>query len=120
LTRNGFELDPVPFGVVTVIGPVVAPAGTVAVICVSESSVQLVAAVSLNLTEVAPVKLLPLMVTTVPTGPITGEKDEIVGAGVTVKLDALVAGPPPVVTPIGPVVAPEGTVVVICVSESTV
>ena len=74
-----------------------------------------------NFTDVAPVKALPVMVTTVPTGPIAGEKDEIVGAGcVTVKLDALVAIPPPVVTSIGPLVAPEGTVAVICVSESTV
>jgi hypothetical protein len=71
-------------------------------------------------------KALPLIVTTVPTGPIAGVNDEIVGAGcggggfVTVKLDPLVAVPPEVVTVIKPLVAPDGTVAVICVSESTV
>ena len=67
---------------------------------------------------------LPLIVTTVPTGPIAGENELIVGAAgggaVTVKPDALVAVPPAVVTLIGPPVAPDGTVAVICVSELTV
>src|SRR5436309_2438363 len=39
-----------------------------------------------------------------------------VAAGVTVKFAELVAVPPAVVTVIGPVVAPAGTFVVICVS----
>jgi hypothetical protein len=67
------------------------------------------AAVPLKLTAVAPVKLAPLIVTAVPAGPLTGVKLAIAGAAV--KLDALVAVPPGVVTLIGPVVAPAGTVV---------
>ena len=69
------------------------------------------AAVPLNRTADAPVKLVPLMVTLVPTGPLAGAKLAIVGAlTVTVKLLALVAVPPGVVTLSGPVVAPAGTV----------
>jgi hypothetical protein len=100
------------------ISPVVAPTGTVALICVSESSTN-EASVPLNFTTVAPVRLAPVMVTVVPTGPEVGMKPETVGP-VTVKLEALVAVPPGVVTPIDPVVAPLGTTVVIWVSELTV
>ena len=63
-----------------------------------------------NATAVAPVKFVPLIVTLVPTGPLVGAKLVIVGAGTTVKLLALVAVPPGVVTLTGPVVAPVGTV----------
>jgi hypothetical protein len=106
------ELVPVPLGVVTLILPVSAPAGTVAVILVAESTEKLVAVTPPNFTEVAPVKAVPLMVTTVPTGPLAGVKDVIVGAVVTVKSDALVAVPPGVVTVIFPVTAPVGTLAV--------
>ena len=64
----------------------------------------------LNLTAVAPVKVVPLIVTLVPTAPLVGVKPVIVGAGMTVKLVALVAVPPGVMTLTGPVVAPVGTV----------
>ena len=64
----------------------------------------------LNVTAVAPVKFVPLIVTLVPTGPLVGVKLVIVGAGITVKLFVLVAVPPDVVTLSGPVVAPGGTV----------
>ena len=64
----------------------------------------------LNATAVAPLKFVPLIVTLVPTGPLVGVKLVIVGAGTTVKLLALVAVPPGVVTRSGPVVAPVGTV----------
>src|SRR5881409_3702419 len=77
----------------------------------------------LKVTEVAPVKPLPLIVTAVPTRPLVGVKPLIVGAcaaDVTVKLDALVVLPPGAVTPIGPLVAPAGTVAAICESELTV
>jgi hypothetical protein len=51
------------------------------------------------------------MVTLAPTGPLVGAKLAIVGAlADTVKLLALVAVPPDVVTLSGPVVAPAGTV----------
>jgi hypothetical protein len=66
------------------------------------------AVVPLNFTAVVPVKFRPLIVTTVPAGPLVGVKLEIVGA--TVKLLALVAVPPAVVTLRVPVVAPAGTV----------
>ena len=69
------------------------------------------AAVPLNATAVAPVKFVPLIVTLAPTRPLAGEKLVIVGAlAVTVKLLALVAVPPDVVTLSEPVVAPPGTV----------
>ena len=56
-------------------------------------------------------KFVPLIVTLVPAGPLVGVKLVIVGAlAVTVKLLALVAVPPGVVTLSGPVVAPAGTV----------
>ena len=46
--------------------------------------------------------------------------DVMVAPATTVKLVALFAGPPPVVvTWSGPVVAPVGTVAVICVAELT-
>ena len=62
-----------------------------------------------------------MIVTLVPTGPLVGVNDVIVGAATTVKLVALFAVPPPgdVVTCSGPVVAPVGTVAVICVAEFT-
>ena len=65
----------------------------------------------MKVTEVAPVKLAPLMMTLVPTGPLAGEK--LVIRGATVKLLALVAVPADVVTVIFPVVALAGTVAVI-------
>jgi hypothetical protein len=74
------ELVAVPPDVVTEIFPVVAVAGTVAVIWVPELAVKL-AAVPFNLTEVAPVKPDPEIATEVPGGPLIGENPEIVGAG---------------------------------------
>ena len=69
----------VPSGVVTVTVPV-APAATMAVIWVAESTVKLDALVPPNVTAVAPVKLVPVMVTDVPVPPDVGEKDVMVGA----------------------------------------
>jgi hypothetical protein len=102
-------LNAVPPGVVTLIGPVVAPAGAVACIVVSEVTVKL-AALPLNVTAVAPVKLVPLIVTLVPTRPFVGVKLVMIGAGITMKSFVLDAVPPGVVTLSGPVVAPTGTV----------
>jgi len=75
--------------------------------------------VPLNSTALAPVKLVPLIVTLVPTGPLLGVKLEIVGGLMTVKLPELLAVPSAVVTLIGPLVAPAGTVAVIAVAEFT-
>src|SRR5467141_1240169 len=94
----------VPSAVVTRIGPVVAPVGTVAVIAVAEFTVKL-ALTPLNVTAVAPVKFVPLIVTLVPTGPLVGVKLVIVGGALTpAKLFVLVAVPPGVLTLSGPAV----------------
>src|SRR2546425_8819188 len=61
----------VPAGVVTLIRPVVAPLGTVAEIEVAEVTVKL-ALVPLNVTAVAPVKFVPVIVTEGPPGPLIG------------------------------------------------
>ena len=68
------------------------------------------AATPLKRTAVVPLKFVPLIVTLLPTVPLDGVKLAIVGAGMTVKLAALAAVPPGVVTLTGPVVAPAGTV----------
>jgi hypothetical protein len=68
------------------------------------------ALVPLNRTAVVPAKFVPMIVTLVPAGPLVGVKLVIAGGLTTVKLLALVATPPDVVTLIGPVVAPAGTV----------
>jgi hypothetical protein len=123
VTLKFVELESVPAGVVTEILPLLAPAGTVAVIFVSELIVN-AADVPANFTDVAAVNPEPLIVTDVPTGPLVGENEEIVGPDVpvlvTVNLSVLVASPSGVTTLIRPVVAPAGTVAVILVSESTV
>lgn len=79
VTVNTFELVAEPLGVVTEILPVLAPVGTVVVIFVSELITN-VADVPANLTKVAPVKPAPLIVTVVPTRPLVGENEVIVGA----------------------------------------
>lgn len=102
----------VPPGLITVTGPVFAPFGTVAVIVVGDIVVN-IALEPLNLTALASVKFVPVIVTIKPRVPLLGENSEIVGAGMTVKLVAPVAVPPGVVTVIGPVVAALGTVATI-------
>jgi hypothetical protein len=77
--------------------------------------------VPLKATAVAPVKLVPVIVTAVPEVPVVGSKLVMDGSGpVTLKLPLLVAVPFGVLTVIGPVVAPVGTVALIWVSEATV
>jgi hypothetical protein len=78
VTVKSWALVPVPSGVETLMGPVRAPAGTVARTCVSESKVKL-ADVFRKVTEVTPLKYWPVIVTTVSTDPLTGENDEISG-----------------------------------------
>ena len=100
----------VPSSVVTVMEPVGAAKGTVAV-TVPELLTLNTAVLPPNETAVAPVKLVPVIVTAVPTGPVAGAKELM--AGVTVKrvvvtIDPLLG----VVTVMGPVLAPAGTVVV--------
>ena len=78
-----------------------APLPTVAVIVVALATVKEVAAVPPKATAVAPVKLVPVMVTTVPVPPLVGVNEVMVGAGMKVKVPLLVAVPPGVVTVIG-------------------
>jgi hypothetical protein len=118
LTVKVPTLVAVPAPVLTLIFPVVAPAGTMALSLVGESTVTLLDRVPLKVTPGAPVKLAPLTITIVPITPLDGVK--LVIRGATRKLAALVAVPPGVVTAIGPLVAPAGTIAVIWPAESTV
>ena len=108
----------VPDAVVTVILPVVAPAGTVDITWVFETKLN-VADVPLNFTPLTPVRLVPLMVTAVPGAPLDGEKLLIVGMAGTTKSLRLTPTPSDVVTRILPVVAPIGAVAVRCWSSVT-
>jgi hypothetical protein len=80
ITPKLVELVLLPYGVVTVRGPVSAPDGTVAVIFVSDTTVN-VAARPLKVTELAPVRALPLIVTDDPTVAEDGETAEMAGTG---------------------------------------
>jgi len=100
-----------PSSVVTVMEPVGAPKGTVAV-TVPELLTVNIAALPPNETAVAPVKFVPVIVTPVPTGPVTGAKELMAGVivkRVVVTIDPLLG----VVMLMRPVLAPAGTVVVI-------
>jgi hypothetical protein len=81
ITVKFVELVAVPSGLATAIGPVVAPAGTVAVILCPLSIVNVADVPSkLTLVTSGPLKLLPWIVTEAPTGPLVGENELIVGA----------------------------------------
>ena len=69
---------------------------------VALATVKEAAAVPPKATAVAPVKLVPVMVTTVPAPPLLGVNEVMVGAGMKVKVPLLVAVPPGVVTVIVP------------------
>src|SRR5438552_18985254 len=112
MTVKLLPLLAVPPAVVTLIGPLVAADGTVAVIVVAEFTVKL-ALVPLNRTAVAPVKLVPLIVTLVPTGPLEIGRLASREGGMTVKLLELLAVPPGVVTLIGSLVSTIGSVAII-------
>jgi hypothetical protein len=72
----------VPSAFVTSEAPVVVPVPTTAEIDVAESILNEAALVLLNSTSVTAglLKLVPVMVTTHPTGPLVGEMAEMVGA----------------------------------------
>ncbi len=76
VTLKFVELTSLPAGVVTLMRPVVAPTGTLVVICVSRF-VTNTAAVPPNSTEVAPVNPVPVSVTLVPGGPLVGLNETI-------------------------------------------
>jgi hypothetical protein len=99
-----------PWLVVTVIGPVTAPAGTVAVISVVETTLTLLEDTEPNLTFVPLKKLPPKMVTAAPLAAAAGEKELIEGNALARKLVALTLVPALVMTVMGPLPAPAGTV----------
>jgi hypothetical protein len=100
------------------IGPVVAVEGTVALSWVDETWVTLEAAVPLNFTVELLLNPTPVIVTTVPVGPLLGLKP--VTDRVTVKFEALVPVPAGVVTEILAVTAPFGTTALIWVPDTNV
>src|SRR5262245_34317329 len=101
-TVNAPVLVALPLVVLTVILPVTAPTGTVAVIFVSAFTMY-VAATSPNCTDVTFLNVRPRITTLVPGGPFSGVKLVMVGA--TSKFVTLVPVPDGVTTRIGPVVA---------------
>ena len=108
-----------PLAVLTSMGPVVAPVGTVAMISVVEVTVPLADTPPI-LTVVELKKFPPLMVTLEPMAPAVGEKLVMVGALLAVKLLVLTADPANVVTVIGPLPAPVGTMALTSVVAVTV
>ena len=107
------ELVANPPAVVIPIFPVCAPGGTIAVTWISESTVKEVALIPPNVTLLAPVKPLPVMVTEVPTGPLVGLNVVIFGiGGSTVNGVMLDIEPVDVYTVRGPLRAPGGTATV--------
>jgi hypothetical protein len=108
---------------VTVTLPVVAPLGTAAAMAVADHD-EVVAVTPLNFTTLVPwvaPKFVPVIVTVVPTAPLVGDKELIVGvpATATVKVTPLLATPPTVTTTF-PVDAPLGTATVMLVSLQAV
>ena len=87
----------VPPGVVTVTKPLTLPVppGTTRVMLVADTTVKLVTAKLPMFTAVAPVKLVPVMVTAVPGPPVVGVKLAIVGtAAVTTNVKPVEVPPP--------------------------
>jgi hypothetical protein len=102
---------------VRAIFPVVAPAGTLAVMLVAVAEVML-ATTPLKVTILVAgvgLKPVPVMVMVASTAPLSGLKLVMVGVAKTVKLVELATVAPLTVTEMVPVLAPTGTVVVILV-----
>jgi hypothetical protein len=102
---EALELVALPPFVATAIVPVVAPVATVAVIFESEFTVN-EADTLLNVTFVACLRPVPVIVTQVPTGPLVGVK--VAKVGVTLNCSGAVKVVVPVVTVTFPVSAPAG------------
>src|SRR5579863_756567 len=119
------EVAEVPPAVVTVTSTVPADsAGDVAVICVPELTVKVVAAVPPKFTALAPDRLVPVMMTVVPpaVGPLVGLSEDTVGAATNVNWSPLEVAevPPAVVTVTSTVPADSaGEVAVIVVPLTT-
>src|SRR5262245_54433175 len=119
MTVKGRGESALPRVLVTVIGPVVAPNGTLV-----RSSVSLISSKPLstpsNATASVPVKLLPRTKTESPSRPDSGIKAAIVGGAALSTVNGVgdLASPHGVATVINPVSAPVGTVALIWVSLS--
>jgi len=111
-------LAAVPPVVVTEIFPVVAAAGTLALISVSLTEITVLVAAAPKATLFACLSPVPTMSMRSPGAPLVGENDAIVG--VTSKEIVLVALPRAVFTTSGPVGAPLGTTALTCVSLTVV
>ncbi len=81
MTVKSIGLTPVPTALIALMGPVVAPTGTVATISVSKFAAKL-EGVPLKATSVTPAKLTPVIATEVPAGPLVGAKSVIMGGSV--------------------------------------
>lgn len=112
------ERAPVPFGVVTEISPDAPAAAGAAVMRVAETTVNDAAGTPPKLTALAPVKFVPLMVTTSPAPATAGLNDVIAGDGINTK-PASEDVPYGVRTLTLPDAANAGTVAVICEAELT-
>ena len=111
------SLTAVPCEVVIVIGPVVAPLGTVVVSVFDPSELKL-AVTPLKATASTLIRLSPVIVTDVPLPPVEGVKEVIVGEPIT-KLVVLVAEVTGLVTVMGPLKGFAGTYAQISVDEMT-
>jgi hypothetical protein len=126
-TVNATVLVAVPPGVVTATRPEVAPAGTTNVSLVASATVKPPTATPFSVSALAPVRLVPVTVTLVPTRPWAGAKLTSVGAGVVTVNVAGADVPPPgaglvTVMPTVPAAATAlaGTSAVSCVAETYV
>lgn len=108
--------EPVPKADVTSTLPD-APASTVAVMTVEDITINVIAGTPPKLTPVAPVKLLPIIVTVCPIPRLVGVKEETTGAGMYVKPPS-VATPPSVVICTFPDAPAAPTRAVTCVGET--
>ena len=122
-TMNGAAVLAKFAGATTRIRPLVAPTGTVTrtaplLNTVKEAETDNGPLVPLNRTDVVPTKFVPVITTFVPARPLVGEKPVMIGA--TKKFEEVVKLPLPVVTVIGPVLAPAGTFAVIWLSTELV
>lgn len=103
---------------VTVTWPVLALAGTTATSLLGGVRLRIVAAIPLNFTDDVDVNPVPVIVTSVPVGPLEGVKLVIDSVGV--KVAVLVAVLTGVVTEIFAVLAPFGTVALIWPADAIV
>ena len=122
MTVNDPDDSAEPPGVITEILPPTAPVGTVMMIWLAEITWNEASTIPTRADVAAPM-LLPVTVTSVPTPPLIGVNLWILGREAlleTLKLEALVAVPPAVVTPILPLFATVGTPKTMLVGDTTV